>query len=126
MQPVMPQIEKIIFLMLENRSLDHVLGWLYKDAKPPFQPPHIYPANSRATFDGNSEQNLNYVKEMGYAPFEGSQDQSQPLRTPRWNPNEKFEQIGNQYYWDGYGNNQCPRWSKTVAPPMQGFAYDYA
>lgn len=28
-QPVMTQIETIVFLMMENRSLDNVLGWLY-------------------------------------------------------------------------------------------------
>lgn len=28
-QPVMTQIDTIVFLMMENRSLDNVLGWLY-------------------------------------------------------------------------------------------------
>ena len=31
MAAVMPNIKKIVLLMLENRSLDAALGWLYED-----------------------------------------------------------------------------------------------
>jgi phospholipase C len=38
-QSSLPQVKHIVFLMLENRSLDNVLGWLYRDS----QPQHWYP-----------------------------------------------------------------------------------
>jgi phospholipase C len=31
---VLSQIDTIVMLMLENRSLDNVLGWLYQDKNP--------------------------------------------------------------------------------------------
>ena len=46
--PVMQQIETVVFLMLENRSLDNVLGWLYDGGKPAV----VYPKGSRESFDG--------------------------------------------------------------------------
>jgi len=45
---VMPQIETVVFLMMENRSLDNVLGWLYNDCKPAV----VYPPGSSPDFDG--------------------------------------------------------------------------
>ncbi|HEY0140675.1 MAG TPA: alkaline phosphatase family protein [Thermoanaerobaculia bacterium] len=44
----LPQIENIVFLMLENRSLDNLLGWLYAGN----DPMHVYPAGSSTTYDG--------------------------------------------------------------------------
>lgn len=38
----MPQIETIVMLKLENRSLDTMLGWLYEDSKPAY----VYPQHS--------------------------------------------------------------------------------
>lgn len=40
--PILPQIKTIVFLMLENRSLDNLLGWLYEGSAPQ----HLYPADS--------------------------------------------------------------------------------
>ena len=45
--PLMPQVKNIVFLMLENRSLDNLLGWLY-----PTPPAHVYPSGSPAAYDG--------------------------------------------------------------------------
>jgi len=52
-EPVLPQVKNIVFLMLENRSLDNVLGWLYS-WPPNYLPPpaHVYPAGSPADYDG--------------------------------------------------------------------------
>jgi phospholipase C len=33
--PILPQIKNIVFLMLENRSFDNLLGWLYTGTTPP-------------------------------------------------------------------------------------------
>jgi phospholipase C len=47
-QAILPQIKKIVFLMLENRSLDNVLGWLYQGENPK----HVFPTGSAPEFDG--------------------------------------------------------------------------
>ncbi|HVE73377.1 MAG TPA: alkaline phosphatase family protein [Thermoanaerobaculia bacterium] len=47
-QSSMPQIKKIVVLMLENRSLDNLLGWLY----PAGSQLNIYPRGSSSNFDG--------------------------------------------------------------------------
>jgi hypothetical protein len=44
---VMPQIETIVFLMLENRSLDSTLGWLYDGT----EPRHVYPERYPKSFE---------------------------------------------------------------------------
>ena len=44
------KIQNIVVLMLENRSLDHVLGCLYDEVKDP--PKHNIPATGTAAYDG--------------------------------------------------------------------------
>ena len=44
----MTQVKTIVFLMLENRSLDNLLGWLYSQIKPGY----IYPPGSSPNYDG--------------------------------------------------------------------------
>ncbi len=48
MTPILPQVKNIVMLMLENRSLDNLLGWLYEGD----QPEHVFPRNSPAAYDG--------------------------------------------------------------------------
>ena len=43
MTPIMPQVKNIVMLMLENRSLDNLLGWLYDGD----QPEHVFPQTVR-------------------------------------------------------------------------------
>jgi len=45
---ILPQVKNIVFLMLENRSFDNLLGWLYKDAAPN----HFYPRSSPQQYNG--------------------------------------------------------------------------
>ena len=42
------QVKNIVMLMLENRSLDNLLGWLYDGD----QPEHVFPRDSPAGYDG--------------------------------------------------------------------------
>ena len=44
MKQALNKIETVVVLMLENRSLDNVLGWLYHDETPP----HVFPLDSYA------------------------------------------------------------------------------
>ena len=45
----LPQVKNIVFLMLENRSLDNLLGWLYEKDPPP---QNFFPSSSPKTYDG--------------------------------------------------------------------------
>jgi phospholipase C len=121
-QPVMPQIETVVMLMLENRSLDTVLGWLYADDEP--QPANVYPPHSAAAFDGIRAGMSNRYESTTYEPQRGTAGMNQPCRVPRWDPNEPFEHVQRQLYEDGDGTMPSgPPW--TLPAPMTGFAYDF-
>jgi len=45
---ILSQIDHIIVVMLENRSLDNLCGWLYADTTPG----HFIPQGSNPSFDG--------------------------------------------------------------------------
>ena len=126
MASALPQIKKIVWLMLENRSLDHMLGWLYQTNKKRVQlpPDRVFPQGSSQFFDGINAKCVNYVDATPYAPAYGTQDRYQPMRTPRYNPNEWWENVTNQMYWNGYEQTPIPPWSNGK-PPMTGFARDY-
>ena len=126
MPAAMPQIKKIVWLTLENRSLDHLLGWLYQTNKKRVQlpPDRVFPQGSSQFFDGINAKCVNYVDATPYAPAYGTQDRYQPMRTPRYNPNEWWENVTNQMYWNGYEQTPIPPWSNGK-PPMTGFARDY-
>lgn len=124
MAAVMPNIKKIVLLMLENRSLDAALGWLYEDVD--LKDDQVFPPNSSRRFDGIPPGTHNDVGSVRYTPSRGTQDMFQPMRQPRWNPNEWWENIGNQCYWDSDGVDSVPRWAQHKTPPMTGFAKDYA
>jgi phospholipase C len=47
---VLPQIKHVV-VMLENRSLDNICGWLYKLGTTP-QPSQFLPASSTKEYDG--------------------------------------------------------------------------
>jgi phospholipase C len=50
MPKILQQIDHIVVVMFENRSLDDMCGWLYQD---PANPPIAFlPAGSPARFDG--------------------------------------------------------------------------
>jgi phospholipase C len=52
-QMILPQVKSIVFLMLENRSLDNLLGWLYDwPLTQPSSPSHVYPDGSPTDYDG--------------------------------------------------------------------------
>jgi phospholipase C len=123
MTPVMPQIEKIVFLMLENRSLDNVLGWLYEDTE--LDPACVYPTGSSTRFDGIPPGITVPYGELRFSPQHGTQGFAQPHRQPQWNPYEFWEHVGNQMYWSGVEMKDSPveRWGDNA--PMTGFVADY-
>jgi phospholipase C len=127
--PVMPQIENIVFLMLENRSFDNVLGWLYVDGPPE----HVVP-NGSGPFDGlrpNAFANPAYtwtgsVQNYQVVPIPGQVDPSE--RVPAYNPYEEFKTGA----WNGVMNQifgDQNRITGLPLPPSQahmlGFLQDY-
>jgi len=132
-QPILPQVKNIVFLMLENRSLDNLLGWLYQDDAPA----HVFPAGSAPVYDGlqtGSFQNPSYTWTgalQNYpvvpvpADLAGDQD-----RVPAYDPYEELKAEGS---WKGVMNQLFGTQDEigglppagAPPPPMQGFLQDY-
>jgi phospholipase C len=126
-QVSMPQVETVVMLMLENRSLDNVLGWLHRDGKPV----HIVGDPNPPHFDGLSTEFVNYRKSRhsdfynAYWPTEGfsSLGPRQEWRSPRWDPKEGMANVEVQMYGDRDGEVTAREWGNDAQ--MKGFAYDY-
>ena len=84
----MKQVKHIVYLMLENRSFDHLLGWLYEND----EPTHILPSGSTKRFNGlqptmyntDGEGRKKYVSKI--TPSMGSQ-------IPHVDPNEEIDHV---------------------------------
>src|SRR4051812_45388915 len=112
------KIEHVVVLMLENRSFDNILGYLYSpDNPPPFnkKPP--------ANFEGVYGKNLSNPgpgnKTYPVAP-------GNVLTNPNPDPGEPYEDIYSQLY-----NVPAPSLGNVPPnppqpPKMQGFANNYA
>ena len=89
MSQVMPQIEHVVLLMLENRSLDNVLGWLYEDNNQPMRIIHGPGNSDPSTYDGlgNGITYSNSIKGKSYPITKGVPD----YRAPHPDPNEEYE-----------------------------------
>jgi phospholipase C len=124
MTDVMPQIKTIVMLMLENRSLDTMLGWLHDE---PGSRVHPVPAGSPAHFDG-IRAGMTNLRASGqlkreYTPAHGTSSFAQPLRVPRADPFEGMRDVQNQMYGDENGPPPPDQWGDDA--PMSGFAADY-
>jgi phospholipase C len=131
MTRVMPQIKNIVYLMLENRSLDNVLGWLYEKDKPQ----HVYPKNSSPQYDGlikgeyyNPAHAWNGVQRYTVEPIP---TKYQNERIPCYDPYEAMRD-GSGSEWNGVMNQLFGNQDKnTHMPPkntkanMLGFLQDY-
>ena len=105
--------------MFENRSYDNVLGWLYENNNPV----HVFPPDSSAAIDGLKNAMSNHSGAREYIAQHGTHTMSQPMRVPRWDPNEEYEHVVRQLYVDGEGHIPERPWEKN--PTMTGFARDY-
>ncbi|MDE3137419.1 MAG: phosphoesterase [Acidobacteriota bacterium] len=114
------QIEHVVVLMLENRSFDNLLGWLYDPTNPP--PFDKVPPN----FEGVSGKNLsnpeapNSTKRLPVA--KGSD-----LTAPNPDPGEPYQDV----YAQLFGPLDAPPFDQVPPDPsepatMQGFLYNYA
>lgn len=119
------EIEYVIVLMLENRSFDNVLAWLYSQNDVPHQ---FIPADGDTPFLGLSEDTLsqytNVLKDSNgntvftCQPIKGipSVAQTNYLNSPQYDPYEPFQHVMKQIFGDGDKSN----------PTMSGFLQDYA
>src|ERR1700677_2047050 len=83
------KIEHIVVLMLENRSFDNLLGWVYDpENEPPFS---VVPTD----FDGLSGKDLSNPIPNGRDIRVGK---SFDARGPQPNPGEPFEHVYSQLY----------------------------
>ncbi|MDN5795984.1 MAG: hypothetical protein L0H79_09580 [Intrasporangium sp.] len=122
------KIDHVVVVMMENRSLDSVLGWLYPDG----EPPHIVGADTTSVYQGlqtgdysNSYDGRALPATKGTVGATGHDGvPPQPLRVPGFDPGEEYEHVTQQLF----GSPEHP--TKTNPPngtpaAMAGFAYDY-
>src|ERR1035438_1308616 len=110
-------IEHVVVLMLENRSFDNVLGWLYDpNNKPPFQ---TVPRNQ--TFNGVSGKALSNPALSGeMIPVGSTPDTTNPYP----DPGEVYQDVYGQMYNVNPPPADIP--SDPPQPPlMQGFVINY-
>ena len=132
----MPQVKNIVFLMLENRSLDNLLGWLYElPLRPatgkPAPPDRVYPEGSPRAFDGLKKGTFFNPSangtEVEVVPIPDGYNKAVPLRDPF----EALKQL--PVWWNGVMNQffggvgdigRMPT-PDSGPPPMKGFLQDY-
>lgn len=120
MPKILPQIQNIVVVMFENRSLDNLCGWLYSD--PSNQPSLYLPANNPAAYNG---LNKNLWNPSNASYFQGQPPNKVPIQQgaanyqiPDPDPEEEFDHVTYQLYGP-QGAAPNPNW------PMQGFIVDY-
>lgn len=111
------RIDHFVVLMLENRSFDNLLGWLYDPSNPP--PYDRVPEGG--TFDGVSGKDLhNPVPPAIPGPRSIPVGRAVHEMVPNPCPAEEYPRVNMQLY----GTLQEPE--KIYPAPMRGFVEDYA
>lgn len=93
-------IEHVVVYMLESRTMDSVLGWLYED-----NPPHLNFVNASAPFMGNSLTNSNEADGKTYHPYvfqNGELSQEFVLAAPSIDPFHSTADSIFQQFSGGY------------------------
>ena len=103
-------IEHIVVIMLENRSFDNVLGYLYSPEAPPQRHiPELKPDDK--PFYGLLFEHTDALKNDGVPP----QPSVRAVNTPGWDPGEEFEHVNVQLF----GVKDPPAIDpKTKKPPV--------
>lgn len=119
---IMPQIEHVVVLMMENRSLDNLLGWAYGKGQP--TPSQFIPAGSPQVFNGlntgsysNSDPGVNGGQPVsatnGTTTWEVDNETVAATCVPNPDPGEEFAHVTTQIFNGGTTGN------------MSGFLTDY-
>lgn len=111
----MNQIEHVVVVMLENRSLDTMLGWLYPSGNPP---QHFLPVTSAPNFDGLRLGMFNPRSDSTPARNIVVTSDATGFQVPDTDPQETFANVTFQLFREGPVN-------PGNTPPM-GFVDNYA
>src|SRR5579875_3490161 len=122
------KIDRVVLLMLENRSLDNVLGWLYAGD----QPHQFIGADTTPVYQGL--QTGSYANEYGGRVIPATRGTTgetghrgvppQPLRVPGFDPGEEYEHVTQQLF--GSPDHPTKKNPPDGTPAgMAGFADDY-
>ena len=122
---IQDKIDHVVVLMLENRSFDNLLGWLYDKGD---APKHFIPATSPNTYKGLDGANywnptdLNKPTDKIYATA-GVEN----FYVPTPDPNEDFKYMNRQQFGLDIDQNSSG-WlpPEGATPGMQGFLADFA
>lgn len=128
MSQTRPRIERVVLLMLENRSLDNVLGWLYSDQQN--QPSINIPSakdGSKPTYDGLEEGKHSLPLAYGgratsYPIIKGTCGNG--FAVPSLDPWEEYEHVTNQLFGNAL-NFTDPTPRAGTRETMQGFLQDF-
>lgn len=112
----MKNIKHIVYLMLENRSLDQVLGWLYEN----INPKHVLPAGSSPVYNGLNTGNYYNTDAQGKIHYVQKISNSSQNQIPSVDPHEEYQHVNFQLY-----NTQSNPLPNSPAK-MMGFYQDYA
>ncbi|PCK06158.1 MAG: hypothetical protein COA42_17525, partial [Alteromonadaceae bacterium] len=111
-----PEIEHVVLLMLENRSFDDLLGWLYEEESPELNIPPL--KNGERAYEGLQGLDLaaftNTAGKLSQAPVHGVSG----LTIPSIAPGEHFNQVQQQLF-----NTETPSADKPAS--MNGYLADY-
>ena len=108
---ILPQIKHVVVLMMENRSLDNLLGWLYADQNN--QPLHNIPAQSPPSYAGLIANTYgNQLTQSSPVVYASEGAESTVVPSP--DPGEAFSQMTAQIF----GTSQTA--------DMSGFLANYA
>ena len=118
------KIEHVIYYMLENRSFDNVLGWLYDEKNPP---KHIIsnPSQQDTPFMGLKENTYYNKFKWGIKKHYVTRGAGRP-DMPFPDPHEEFQNVNVQLFYPEW---KKPKTDKTphsdMEPTMKGFLKDY-
>jgi phospholipase C len=102
----MADLKYIVYLMLENRSLDNVLGWLYDDTT---RPSHFIPKSSESVpYNGLKPNTFSNKSKQGKTVYVTPVTPSEGQHIPDVDPQEDYEHVQQQ-----------------IAGNMGGFLSDY-
>lgn len=124
----MEQIEHVVVLMLENRSFDSMLGWLYEDPK---DPPGLIvgPDGPYRGLQGLDLSKFTNTAMSNPALLAAPTRGAQGFTSPTVDPGEEFEHVNAQFwgtYTDTPDDSKPPTMSGVLSDfvsVLQGFGY---
>lgn len=128
--PLLNQIDHIVVLMLENRSFDNVLGWLYDpENKPPFDKvPRDQPFAGLSGKKWCNPRPPIPLRPPGSGSKSGAGEacaaRGTVMTDPYPDPHEPYNYVYTQMFNEICSKDDIP--NRTDTPSMQGFVNDYA